>query len=59
MDEGQKPAPLTKAEIQEIVESRILIERAERRRAEAPMVIREARLANERLRQIIRQLTRT
>ena len=60
MDQEEKSAPLTKAEIEKIVEKdRVLIERAKRRSAEAPRVIREDEESERRLIKIIRQLART
>jgi hypothetical protein len=60
MDKSEESAPLTMAEIEEIVEKdRLLIESVKRECAKAPEVIREAERSNRRLRQIIRQLART
>jgi DNA primase len=60
MNENEKSAPLTKAEIQRILEKdRVLIERVERRRAETARVVRDFKEAERRIIKIIRQLART
>ncbi len=60
MDENEKPAVPTRAEVMKrIEENRVIIERSERLCAEMPRVILEEERRRRRLLQIIRQLGRT